>query len=73
MRLALWVVAFALLILAIWWLWGGGWEEQFTLAGSVRWLEGSGRWAWAAGILLLAADLVLPVPGTVVISALGYV
>lgn len=54
-------------------VWGGGWERHFSFSGSVSWLEGAGPWAWAAGILLLASDLVLPVPGTVVISALGYV
>ena len=53
-------------------LWGGGWDRAFTFAGSVKWLEAAGPWAWAAGILLLVGDLVLPVPGTVVISALGY-
>jgi uncharacterized membrane protein YdjX (TVP38/TMEM64 family) len=72
MRLALWFLALAVLTLAIWLVWGGAWEGQFSLEGSVRWLENAGPWAWAAGILLLAADLVLPVPGTVVISALGY-
>jgi uncharacterized membrane protein YdjX (TVP38/TMEM64 family) len=30
-------------------------------------------WAWAAGIVLIWADLVLPVPQTVVIAALGIV
>ena len=54
-------------------IWGGGWEYHFSFEGSVRWLESSGPWAWAAGILLLASDLVLPVPGTVVVSALGYI
>jgi uncharacterized membrane protein YdjX (TVP38/TMEM64 family) len=73
MRLALWFLALAVVILGTWMLWGGGWESHFSFAGSVRWLESSGRWAWAAGILLLASDLVLPVPGTVVISALGYI
>jgi uncharacterized membrane protein YdjX (TVP38/TMEM64 family) len=28
-------------------------------------------WAWAVGIALICADLVLPVPQTVVIAALG--
>lgn len=31
------------------------------------------RWAWAAGIVLIWADLVLPVPQTVVIAALGVI
>jgi uncharacterized membrane protein YdjX (TVP38/TMEM64 family) len=39
----------------------------------VEWLNSAGPWAWVAGIALLVADLALPVPGTVVISALGYI
>jgi uncharacterized membrane protein YdjX (TVP38/TMEM64 family) len=35
-------------------------------------MEGYGAWAWAAGIVLLVADIVLPVPSTVVMSALGW-
>lgn len=73
MRLALWFVALAALVLGIWLVWGGKWDDQFTFAGSVKWLESAGPWAWAAGILLLVGDLLLPVPGTIVISALGYI
>lgn len=73
MRLALWFLALAVIVLGTWAIWGGGLESHFSFAGSVSWLENAGPWAWAAGILLLATDLVLPVPGTVVISALGYV
>jgi uncharacterized membrane protein YdjX (TVP38/TMEM64 family) len=36
-------------------------------------LRGYGAWAWAVGIALIWADLVLPVPQTVVIAALGIV
>jgi hypothetical protein len=32
-----------------------------------------GSWAWAVGIALIWADLVLPVPQTVVIAALGII
>lgn len=73
MRLVLCFLGLAALVLGTWLAWGGNWEERFTLAGSVNWLEGAGPWAWAAGIALLAGDLVLPVPGTVVISALGLI
>lgn len=73
MRLILCFLGLAVLVLGTWLVWGGSWEEQFTLAGSVNWLEGAGPWAWAAGIALLAGDLILPVPGTVVISALGLI
>lgn len=35
-------------------------------------MESAGSWAWAVGIALLVADLVVPIPGTVVMSALGF-
>ena len=73
MRLIAWFIGLSALVLGTWLLWGGAWEERFTLDGAVAWIEGAGPWAWAAGIGLLAADLLLPVPGTVVMSALGYV
>ena len=73
MKFALWFVIAAAIVLGIWVIWGGGWEEQFTFHGSVRWLEKSGPWAWLAGLILLVGDLALPVPGTIVISALGYI
>lgn len=73
MRLVLWFLGLAALVLGTWLIWGGKWDEQFTLAGSVKWLESAGPWAWAAGIALLAGDLFLPVPSTVVISALGLI
>lgn len=68
----MWFMVLAALVLGTWWVWGGKWEDDFTLEGSVRWLAGAGSWAWAAGILLLAGDFVLPIPSTVVISGLGY-
>lgn len=73
MRLLAWFIGLSALVLGTWMLWGGAWEARFTLDGAVAWIEAAGPWAWAAGIGLLAADLVLPVPGTVVMSALGYV
>lgn len=73
MRLAAGFVILAALFLSSWLLWGGKWDEQFTLQGSITWLDSAGPWAWLAGILLLIGDLVLPVPGTIVISALGFI
>jgi uncharacterized membrane protein YdjX (TVP38/TMEM64 family) len=32
-----------------------------------------GRWAWALGVVLIWADLVLPIPQTAVITALGII
>lgn len=55
-------------------IWGMEWERRIGVGGSgVGWLEGAGEWAWLAGIGLLVADLLLPIPGTVVMSALGYI
>ena len=72
MRLLLWFIGVAALVIVIWLIWGGSWEARFTLHGAVAWIESAGPWAWAAGIGLLA-DLLLPVPGTVVMSALGLI
>ena len=73
MRLLLWFIGLSALVLVTWLVWGGSLEARFTLQGAVAWIEGAGPWAWAAGIGLMAADLVLPVPGTVVMSALGLI
>ena len=73
MRLIACFVALSALVLVTWLVWGGAWEERFTLEGAVAWLAATGPWAWAAGIALLVADLLLPVPGTVVMSALGWI
>jgi uncharacterized membrane protein YdjX (TVP38/TMEM64 family) len=40
---------------------------------AVLMLRGYGAWAWAVGIALIWADLLLPVPQTVVIAALGII
>lgn len=72
MRLIVLFVGMAVVFLATWLIWGGSWDEQFTLEGTVAWMGGTKDWAWAAGIGLLVADLFLPMPGTVVMAALGY-
>lgn len=46
--------------------------KLFTPEGAVAWLRGFGQWAWLAGMLLLVADLFLPVPGTAIMAALGF-
>lgn len=53
-------------------IWGERFDAVFTLEGARAWMESYGRWAWFAGIVLLVADIVLPVPSTVVMSALGW-
>lgn len=53
-------------------IWGDRLDAAFSLEGARAWMESYGRWAWAAGIALLVADIALPVPSTVVMSALGW-
>jgi len=73
MRLFLLCFALAIIFLVSWMIWGGGWEAHFSLDGSVNFLTNTGPWAWAAGIGLLTSDILLPIPGTVVMSALGFI
>lgn len=73
MRL-LWIfLALAVLVLGVWAVWGGGFEERFGFEATVVWLKARPGWGGLAGAGLLVSDLLLPVPGTVVMSALGYV
>lgn len=53
-------------------IWGAQFDQTLSLKGARAWMEGYGTWAWAAGIALLIADIALPVPSTVVMSALGW-
>jgi len=66
----------ALLLLGIlgpWWIWGDKFDATLTLEGSIGWIRAQGDWAWLAGIGLLVADLALPIPSTIVMSALGVI
>lgn len=54
-------------------LWGERFDAVFSLEGSKAWISQYGSWAWLAGILLLVSDIVLPVPSTVVMSAMGLI
>ena len=73
MRLFWIFLALAVLFLIPFLIWGGDLETLFSGQNAVDWLLGWGRWAWMAGFLLLALDLFLPIPGTLVMSAFGYV
>jgi len=65
------ILAVAVLIPFV--LWGGRFEAWFTGDAAVAWLRGLGAWGWVGGVGLLMADLFLPVPGTAVMSALGFI
>jgi uncharacterized membrane protein YdjX (TVP38/TMEM64 family) len=72
MRLLLVFLSLVLVVLIPFLIWGGRFEAAFSLDGTIAWLRDYGPWAWAAAILLLLLDVVLPVPATVVFSGLGF-
>src|SRR5690606_5897222 len=73
MRLLFVFIGLAGIVLLSFFLFGADFTDTFTHDGSVAWLNRYGSWAWMAGIVLLASDLLLPLPATIVMSALGYI
>ena len=54
-----------------WMIWGDALAAAFTVEGARAWMAGYGAGAGVAGVGLLVADLALPIPSTLVMSALG--
>ncbi len=54
-------------------LWGEHFDAVLSLEGARAWMLSWGPWAWLAGVLAIVSDIVLPVPATVVMSAIGWV
>jgi uncharacterized membrane protein YdjX (TVP38/TMEM64 family) len=73
MRLLWFSVLLAVLLAIPFLLFGDQFERSFTGDAALRSLRECGSWAWAAIIALLVADLVLPLPGTALMSAGGYI
>ncbi len=74
MRLLSIFIALAILFAIPFLFLGDVFQQRFAGDGAATaWIEDYGNWAWVVGVLLLAADLVLPVPSTAVMSALGLV
>lgn len=73
--LRLLVIVFALIALSIvpFIIWGGQIERDLSRLGAAGWMQNFGGWAWAVGIGLIASDIVLPVPSTAVMGALGII
>ena len=77
MRLLLKVLAIAVVLALLFALgfalWGEALERLFSQEACRRWFEEIRPLAWAAAIGLLVADIVLPIPATGVMAALGSV
>lgn len=52
---------------------GDFFENLFSETGSVEWIQSFENVGWLIGILLLVADIFLPLPGTIIMAALGYI
>lgn len=61
----------AVLVIFPFLIWGDGIERALATLDAAEWERRFGAWAWAVGLLLLMADLVLPIPATAVMTALG--
>lgn len=77
MRLLLKVLGIAVVLAALcmagFLLWGEAFERLFSQEACARWFGEMRPWAWAVAIGLLVVDLLLPVPATGVMAALGSV
>ena len=72
-RLLLIFLILALLVIIPFLIWGDSITERMSVERTVADLRAAGSWAWLAGIGLLVSDLFLPIPGTVIMSALGLI
>ena len=73
MRLVAWFVSLSLVFLLVWVIWGGHWAQWTDVNAVAAALGSHGISVGWAGAILLVLDLLLPVPGTIVMSALGFV
>ncbi len=72
MRLVWTALALAVILCVPFVIWGEEFTRWFTGDAALVWIRGWGAWGWLAVIALLMADLFLPLPGTAVMSAAGY-
>lgn len=72
MRLVWLFLGLAVLVLIPFFIWGDSLMGFFSEGGTVNWLRTFGGWGWLAGIVLLLSDLLLPMPATLVMVALGF-
>lgn len=67
------MLALGVFFLLGWYFFGQELEETWDVERLAARFEEAKGWAWLLGIGLLLSDLLLPIPGTVVMSALGAV
>ncbi|MCB9853478.1 MAG: TVP38/TMEM64 family protein [Phycisphaerales bacterium] len=73
MRLFVVIIALTVLFTAPLLFFGDTFDVALSGDEAVARLRGYGDWAWIVGIGLIVADLVLPIPATAVMAALGII
>ena len=73
MRSAITCVVILALLVGSYLAWGDEFEALLAGEGARHWLSSFGPWTPAAAILLMISDVVLPVPATAVMAALGVI
>lgn len=73
MRLFVWFGLLVMISVVGWIAVGSSLEAELSSASLVTWMERVPGYGWLVGWVLLVADVFLPIPGTVVMSALGWV
>lgn len=73
MRLIWLFIGLVVLVLVPFFIWGDTLTSLFSADGAVVWLQQYGYWAWAVGLVLILSDLLLPIPATLVMAALGFI
>lgn len=73
MRLLIIFIVVAVLLVVPFILFGETFDAWLAGDAALEWLESHGAWAWAMAVALLLGDLVLPVPASAVMAALGII
>ena len=72
MRNWLVVIFIGALIVISFLIWGDWFTSLFMDGKAIDFLEKFGNYGWLIGIILLIGDLFLPLPATLIMSAMGY-
>lgn len=73
MRLALLIACLVVVFTSSMWIFGDVFDVAWSGPQAVARLRSFGPWAWAVGLGLIIADLMLPIPATAVMAALGII
>ena len=73
LRVLLVVLLLAVLVALPFAIWGDAIESWLSVDQSTEWFRSFGPWAWLVGIGLISADILLPIPASSVMAAMGII